>query len=94
MKPLKSFMKLTLPQAVVLALRRDMRLSDSELLSESSMMFCFRLRTGFAFVTGGLVSLSESLESSVGIFLVAVVDEGLGLERASRIDGCFTSERN
>lgn len=77
--------------AVVLDLSRDMR-SSEELLSESSLRFFLRLRTGFCFVTGAFFSISESLESNDGTFLAAgALDAGLGLERASKIDGCFTS---
>lgn len=77
--------------AVVLDLSRDMR-SSEELLSESSLRFFLRLRIGFCFVTGAFFSISESLESNDGTFLAAgALDAGLGLERASKIDGCFTS---
>lgn len=69
-----------------------MRLPESQSESESSLMTCFRLRTGFAFETGALPSSSESLESNDGTFLTVVLDEGLGFEKASTIDGCFTSE--
>lgn len=66
--------------------------SSEELLSESSLRFFLRLRTGFCFVTGAFFSISESLESNDGTFLAAgALDVGLGLERASKIDGCFTS---
>lgn len=66
--------------------------SSEELLSESSLRFFLRLRTGFCFVTGAFFSISESLESNDGTFLAAgALDAGLGLERASKIDGCFTS---
>lgn len=63
----------------------------SELLSESSLGTCLRLRTCFVFAAGALASPSESLESNEGTLLAAVWDEGLGLERASSMDGCFTS---
>ena len=66
----------------------------SELQSESSLMACFRLQTGFAFAAGALFSVSESLKSNDGTFLVVVLEEGLGLERASKIEGCFASRRN
>lgn len=64
-----------------------------ELLSESSLLTCFRLMA-FAFVAAGIASPSESLELNEGPFLGAVLDEGLVLDRASKIDGCFTSKRN
>lgn len=75
-----------------MALMRDMR--SSEPLSESSLLTCFRFETALAFVTGALASPSESLESNEGTFLEVVLDEGLGLEKASRMDGCFTSMRS
>lgn len=67
---------------------------SSEPLSDSSLTACFLLRMGFDFATGALASLSESLESNEGTFLAALLEEGLGLVRASRMDGCFTSVRN
>lgn len=67
----------------VLAFRRDIR--SPELLSESSLTTFFRF-TCLAFVTGALASLSESPESNEGTRLA-----GLDLERASTMDGCFTS---
>ena len=87
--------KLTLLPAVVLAFRRDMRLSES--LSELSLSACFRFRTGFAFVTGALASPSESLVSNVGTVLAGLaglLDVALGFEKTSMMDGCFTSMRN
>lgn len=84
--------ELTLLPAVVLALMRDMRLS--ELLSESSLSICLRFVIVFPFVTGALASPSESLESNEGTFLDVVWDDGLGLEKASKMDGCFTSIRS
>lgn len=75
--------------AVVLALMRDMRLSEP--LSESSLSICLRFKTGFPFATGALVSPSEPLESNEGTFLDVVWGDGLGLEKASKMDGCFTS---
>lgn len=75
--------------AVVLALMRDMRLSEPP--SESSLSICLRFKTGFPFVTGALASPSESLEPNEGTFVDVVWDDGLGLEKASKMDGCFTS---
>lgn len=69
-----------------------MRLSEP--LSESSLSACFRFEIALPFVTGALTSPSESLESNEGTFLEVVWDDGLGLEKAFRMDGCFTSIRN
>lgn len=63
-----------------------------ESLSESSLSACFRLLTGFGFFAAAFTSASESLESKEGT-LLALVDEGLGLEKASAMDGCFTAKR-
>lgn len=76
--------------AVVLALMRDMRLSEPP--SESSLSICLRFKTGFLFATGALASPSESLESNEGTFLDVVW--GDGLEKASKMDGCFTSRKS
>lgn len=77
--------------AVVLALMRAMRSPES--LSESSLSACLRLVVAFCFVTGALASTSESLELTDDNFLEVVLDGGLGLEKASAMDGCFTSTR-
>lgn len=66
-----------------LALRRDMRLSES--LSESSLSACFLLETAFGFFAVTFASASESLLSNEG-----APDEALVLEKASMMDGCFT----
>lgn len=76
--------------AVVLARMRDIRSSQS--LSESSLAAFLRLATTFGLVTAGaLAPPSESLESKDDIFLDEVLDAGLGFEKASTMDGCFTS---
>ena len=76
-----------LATVVFLPLMRDMR--SSELLSESSLSRALRLAG--AALDGALDEPSESLESNDGIFLVAVLEAGLGLDRASMMDGCFAS---
>lgn len=64
---------------------RDIRSPQS--LSESSLLACLRLATAFGLVTAGALALpSESLESKDD-----VLDADLGFEKASTMDGCFTS---
>lgn len=65
---------------------------SSELLSDSSLIICFLFTAALlCFFAGTVPSSSESLEPNMGIFLAAVLEEALGLERASRIEGCFSS---